>query len=86
MLSSPVLASLSGVVRTLLWLLIGWFVYRTVSRLFRSSSTLRRGAEDAPISKGEIHIDKNTPPSSGKVDESAEFVDFEELDDPNTHS
>lgn len=80
----PELASVEGVLRTLAWLVIGWFIYRTVSRLV---SPIRGDRESSGTTtgraRGEIRIDERTPPRTGKVDDSAEFVDFEEVDEPN---
>lgn len=85
MLNGPELASFSGLMRTLLWLLIGWFIIRTVSRMFNSGRKVSSPGSEQPPQKGEVSIDRTTPPSSGKVDEGAEFVDFEEIDETNTN-
>ena len=76
------MASLTGLLRTALWVLIGWFILRTVSRMFR---TQRRGfQEEQAKAPGSVSIDKNTPPSAGTTDVDAEFVEFEEIDDSTT--
>jgi hypothetical protein len=80
----PEIASFTGVVKTLLWLLIGWFIYRTVaSSLGRRGGNRSNEPAGGATKKGEVRIDRNTPPKAGKVDESAEFVDFEEVQDNN---
>ncbi len=84
MLNGPEMASMSGVVKTLLWLLIGWFIYRTVSRLFRSVPRSGNKDDSGSRVKGEVRIDRKTPPSAGTTDDNAEFVDFEEIPDPKS--
>lgn len=75
-------AALTGFIRTLLWILIGWFIIKTISRYFKFN-TLDNSVPKHP-EPGEVRIDQRTPPSSGKVDNDAEFVDFEEIDDSDS--
>ena len=80
-------AEITSFIKTLLWVAIGWFILKTVSRFVRTGSNVhaasRKPAERRP---GEVSIDKRTPPKKAAVDENAEFVDFEEVSEKKGES
>jgi len=82
------LATITGFIKTLLWVAIGWFLLKTIGRLFKFSATSSPGNshDRAGRQKGEVSIDRNTPPKKGAIDNNAEFVDFEEIKDQNSAS
>ncbi len=68
---------LPGLFRTLVGLVVAWFVFRFLDRMFggvRKAKAQRRGPSSQPSSGG-------SAAQSAKDDHLGEYVDFEEVDD-----
>ena len=66
---------LPGLFRTLVGLVVAWFVFRFLDRMFggaRKAGTQRRGPSSRPASGSS---------TSAKDDHLGEYVDFEEVED-----